>query len=594
MREMIKMAKTDSSYSALIKRLMNYMAKDKKRILFSVIILVIGNIALVIAPKLAGNVVDYLSDYVKSGYQFLDFNYIIVYLAIIGFLYVFGNVSTILANKNMLIVSRDVSSTLRVKIYKKLNMVPINYLDTTPSGEIMARLTNDLITIETLFETDMVSFIVQFLILVLVFMMMLVVNPMLTVIYMIMLPVALFITKIITTRTKKQFRMQQDAVGELNGFIGDVFSNHTLIKSFNMENQSKKTFDKINQKFHKSYVSAKFASGFILPISLIINNLSYIALSIMGASFIINGSLTIGGFLSFLLYGQMLNQPLSSLAGSMNQVQSDFSALERVFEILDVEEESDESNLDKLDVDDVKGEIEFRNVEFGYIPEKQLFFDVSLKSEPGMTMAVVGPSGAGKTTLINLLMRFYDINGGEILLDGKNIKDINRDELRKAFGMVLQDSWVFDGTIAENIAYGKQDATLEEIVEVSKLIGCDSFIATLPDGYDTHISEENSSLSVGEKQLLVLARTVLSNPKILILDEATSQMDTRTESLVTNAMEYMMEGKTTFIIAHRLFTIKNADKIIFMKDGDIKEVGSHEELLNLNGLYAEMYRKTLS
>lgn len=278
----------------------------------------------------------------------------------------------------------------------------------------------------------------------------------------------------------------------------------------------------------------------------------------------------------------------------MNQVQSGLSALERIFEILDVGEESDESDLDGLDVDKVKGEIEFRHVEFGYVPEKQLFHDVSLKCEPGMVMAIVGPSGAGKTTLINLLMRFYDIDAGEILLDGKNINEINRDELRKAFGMVLQDSWVFDGTIADNIAYGNEDATMEDIIEVSKLIGCDSFIDTLPDGYETEISEENSKLSVGEKQLLVLARTVLSDPKILILDEATSQMDTRTENMVTKAMEHMMEGKTTFIIAHRLFTIKNADKIIFMKDGDIKEVGSHDELLKLNGLYAEMYRKASS
>lgn len=278
----------------------------------------------------------------------------------------------------------------------------------------------------------------------------------------------------------------------------------------------------------------------------------------------------------------------------MNQVQSGFSYVERVFEILDVEEEENDDNKGLLDVNKVKGNIEFEDVKFGYVPEKQLFHDVTLNAEPGMIMAIVGPSGAGKTTLINLLMRFYDINGGKILIDGKDINSLKRTELRNAFGMVLQDSWVFNGTIAENIAYGKEDATMEEIIEVSKLVGCDTFIDTLPDGYNTYISEENSQLSVGEKQLLVLARTVISDPKILILDEATSQMDTRTEAMVTRAMENLMEGITTFIIAHRLFTIKNADKIIFMKDGDIKEVGSHEELLKLNGLYAEMYRNASS
>lgn len=589
-----KSLKGNYSISAILKRLGGYFYKDKKKVIFAVLIVVIGNFALVMAPKLCGNIIDLLSTYVSNGYGFLDMNNFISLILMIAGLYIFGNVATIISNKIMIDVSRDVTFKLRRNIVKKLNKVPINYLDVTPTGDIMARLTNDLLTVESLLESDLISVIVQLIIIIPVFIMMLIVNPLLTVVYIVILPVAFLITKYITTKTKKQFKQQQSSVGELNGFMGDNFNNHTLIKTYNMEDESINTFNTINQKFHKSYVKAKFISGFILPISLIINNVGYIALSVFGAYLIIQGSLSIGGFLAFLLYGQMLNSPLSSIASSMNQVQSGFSSVERVFEILDVEEESNDDDKDLVNVDKVKGEIEFKHVEFGYVPEKQLFYDVSLNAEPGMVMAIVGPSGAGKTTLINLLMRFYDINSGKILLDGKDINSMKRTELRNVFGMVLQDSWVFDETIAENIAYGKENATMEEIMEVSRIVGCDTFIDTLPDGYNTFISEENSQLSVGEKQLLVLARTVLSNPKILILDEATSQMDTRTEAMVTRAMEKLMEGRTTFIIAHRLFTIKNADKIIFMKDGDIKEVGSHEELLKLNGLYAEMYRNASS
>lgn len=582
------------SYSELFKRLAGYIYKDKGKFIFAILILVVGNFILSIAPKLVGNILDYLSLYVSNGYVGLDETYLILYILAIAALYILGNQATIIADRITLIISRNVSKEFREELYRKLNRVPINYLDTHASGDIMARLTNDLITFETFLSNDITEFLVQILMIIFVFIMMINLNPYLTVVYAILLPISFVCTGLITKVTKRNFRRQQSSVGELNGFIGDVFSNHILIKSYNMENESKERFLVINQKFHDSYVKAKFFSGFIFPITIMLNKIGYILLSMFGAIFILHGHLTIGGFLSFLLYGQLLNGPLSQFSTSMNQVQSGLSSLERIFEILDEEEESDESDLLKVDVDKVKGEIEFKNVEFGYVPEKQLFHDVSLKSEPGMVMAIVGPSGAGKTTLINLLMRFYDIDDGKILLDGKDINEINREELRSAFGMVLQDSWIFKGTIAENISYGKQDATMKEIEEVSKLIGCDKFINSLPEGYDTIISEEDSQLSVGEKQLLVLARTVLANPKILILDEATSNMDTRTEQMVTSAMEHMMDGKTTFIIAHRLFTIKNADKIIFMKDGDIMEVGSHEELLEQNGLYAEMYRKASS
>ena len=357
-----------------------------------------------------------------------------------------------------------------------------------------------------------------------------------------------------------------------------------------MEEKSLDKFDKINHQIFESFFKSRFYSGFIIPINTILTNIGYIGICVFGGYFIISGSLTIGTFLAFILYGQMLTEPLTTIGNNLNILQSGLSSLENILDVLNAEEEKDFENSEHLLEKDVKGEIEFKNVKFGYTEDKILMNDVNFIAKSGTTNAIVGPSGAGKTTIVNLLMRFYDINDGVIYLDGKNIYRIKRDDFRKSFGMVLQDSWVFEGTISENIGYGMENPTIEDIHKAAELVGCDKFINLLPDGYDTIISEENTNLSVGEKQLLVLARTIISDPKILILDEATSQMDTRTELLVTKAMEEMMKGRTTFIIAHRLFTIKNADKIIFMKNGDIKEVGNHKELLELNGLYAEMYK----
>ncbi len=579
---------------AVLRRLGGYISKDKYRTIASVVALVAGSFALAFAPTLAGDAIDMLTEYVYSGYQGLDAGAFVGLLLVIAALYVFGNGANMFSSRNMIIVSRNAALKMRRNLHNKLNRVPISYLDTHSSGDISSRLTNDLTTAESLLESDLLNLVVQILLIVLILIMMLLVNPLLAVIYIILMPVSFLLIRFITSKTKRGFKLQQSTVGELNGYMGDILSNHTLVKSYNMEGVSEERFEEINRRFHRAYVKSKFASGFIMPMTLMVNNIGYICVSIFGAYMIIDGSLTLGGFTAFLLYGQMLSSPLQSASSSMNQVQSGFAAVERLFDILDAEEEPDESGLARLDVSGVRGEVSFDDVTFGYTPDRMLFQHVSFDVEPGTVTAIVGPSGAGKTTVINLLMRFYEINGGKIHVDGEDTRAINRDELRRAFGMVLQDSWVFDGTVADNIAYGKEGATREDVVRAAEAVGCDSFIDVMPDGYDTYISEENSQLSVGEKQLLVLARAVLADPRILILDEATSNMDTRTEALVTRAMERMMEGRTTFIIAHRLFTIRNADKIIFMKDGDIKEVGSHEELMALDGLYAEMYRSMSS
>ena len=579
---------------AVLRRVGGYISEDRRLAYASVIALVAGSFALAIAPSMAGDAIDMLSEYVASGYTGLDVSAFVGLLLVIAALYVFGNGATMFSNRNMVVVSRNAAKKMRRNLHNKLNRVPISFLDSHSSGDISSRLTNDLTTAETLLETDLLTLVVQVLLIVLILIMMLVVNPVLALVYVVLMPVSFVTIRFITGRTKRGFRLQQSTVGELNGYMGDVIGNHLLVKSYNMESASEERFEEINKRFHKAYVKSKFASGFILPVTLMINNIGYICVSIFGAYMILQGDLTLGGFTAFLLYGQMLSSPLQSASSSMNQVQSGLAAAERLFDILDAEEEPDENGLRGLDVSKVRGRVAFDDVTFGYTPDRTLFEHVSFEVEPGTVTAIVGPSGAGKTTIINLLMRFYEVNGGRILLDGEDTREINRDELRKAFGMVLQDSWVFDGTVAENISYGKEGATREDVVKAAETVGCDTFIHVMPDGYDTYISEENSQLSVGEKQLLVLARAVLADPKILILDEATSNMDTRTEAMVTHAMESMMEGRTTFVIAHRLFTIRNADKIIFMKDGDIKEVGSHEELMDLDGLYAEMYRSLSS
>ena len=579
--------KTKSSKSSWMKRVLGDMEKNKNLLLFSVVIIIISKICVSCAPRVAGNITDFLSQAVQTGN--FDSGYILKQCLFLMILYFVGNGTDGFVNRNMVKISQGLVLKFRNEAQRKLNRLPFQFLDTHPAGDILSRITTDMMTLSNSIESTVPTLIGQFVQLVGVIFMMLVTNPLLAVIYLITLPFGFLITSFISKKSKREFKKQQKAMGNLNAMVLDTFSNHTIVKSYNCEEDRTEEFENLNQDFYSTYVKSRFISGFMMPIGIFTSNLSYIILCVVGGYMLIKGTLSIGGFQAFLLYGNMVSSPLSALANALNTLQNGITAMERIYEFLDEEEMPSEEPADAIVPEKVEGEVRFEHVKFGYVPEKTLMKDVSLTVKPGMTMAVVGPSGAGKTTLINLLMRFYDINGGKIYLDGKDIQDLSKDNLRSAFGMVLQETWIFDGTIAENIGYGKPDASREEIIQAAKTVQCDSFINKLPDGYDTHISEEDASLSAGEKQLLAIARVVLADPQILILDEATSQVDTKTELLITQAMENMMKNRTCFMIAHRLFTIRNADAIIFMVDGDIKEVGSHEELLAKKGLYASMY-----
>ncbi|MDK0592711.1 ABC transporter ATP-binding protein [Clostridium perfringens] len=518
----------------------------------------------------------------------IDFGYIGNIAMILVALYLVSSLFGIIQSFIMSGVAQKVSYNLRKQISEKMDTLPLNYFDTRTNGEVLSRITNDVDTVNQTLNQSLSQIITSVVTLIGVLIMMFSISWIMTLATFIILPVSMVLISLVVKKSQKYFKSQQEYLGHLNGQVEEVYGGHNIMKAFNREEASTKDFDELNNTLYKSAWKSQFLSGMMMPIMSFVGNLGYVLVSILGGWLTIKSVITVGDIQAFIQYVRSFNQPISQMAQVANIMQSTAAAAERVFEFLDEEDEVKDP-VNSVDPSEIRGEVEFEDVHFGYNEDKIIINDFSVDVKPGQKVAIVGPTGAGKTTIVKLLMRFYDINSGSIKIDGHDIRDFKRADLRNLFGMVLQDTWLFNGTIMENLRYGRLDATDAEVKEAAKAAHVDHFVKTLPDGYNIVLNEEASNISQGQKQLLTIARAFLKDPKLLILDEATSSVDTRTELLIQKAMEKLMEGRTSFIIAHRLSTIRDADLILVMKDGDIVEQGNHEELLEKGGFYSSLY-----
>jgi len=580
------------NFKATMKKLMGYLSAYKIAIIIVFVFSIASTIFMILGPKILGKATTKLFEGIVAQIAGtgtgIDFVYIGNIIVLMVILYLASTLFSYAQGWMMTNVAMKLTYRLRQQIADKINRMPLRYFDDTNQGEVLSRVTNDVDTVSQTLNQSMTQIISSVTSIIGVLVMMLSISFTMTIVALVILPVSGLLISIVVKQSQKYFKQQQDYLGHVNGHIEEMFGGHVVMKAFNGEQKSLEKFDHYNKTLYSSAWKSQFLSGMMMPIMNFIGNLGYVAIAILGGYLAIKKAITVGDIQAFIQYVRSFTQPIAQVANISNILQQTAAAAERVFEFLEEVEESPET-VNPVEVDCVEGTVEFRNVHFGYNPEKIIINDFSATISPGQKVAIVGPTGAGKTTMVKLLMRFYDVNSGSILVDGHDVRDYTRQGLRNQFGMVLQDAWLYNASIMENIRYGQLDATDEEVMSAAKSAHVDHFIRTLPEGYQMVLDEETSNISQGQKQLLTIARAILSNPRILILDEATSSVDTRTEVLIQKAMDALMQNRTSFIIAHRLSTIRNADLILVMNNGDIVEQGKHEELLAKKGFYAEIY-----
>ncbi|MEA4921806.1 MAG: ABC transporter ATP-binding protein [Eubacteriaceae bacterium] len=580
-------------FKGTIKKLLSYLGRHKIKVIIVFVFAIVSTVFTIVSPAILGDATDVIVDGLMGG-KGIDFDKLLKYVIFLTGLYGVSFVFSFGQGFIMAKVSQSIIYDLRDGLSRKMDKLPLKYFDTKTHGEIQSRVINDIETINQTLSQSLTQVITSVATIIGILIMMVRISLTMTITALIVLPLSMILIKVVVSHSQKQFQDQQKYLGDVNGHVEEMFTGHTIVKAFGKEAESTEKFNDINGKLFDSAWRSQFLSGLMMPAATFIGNLGYVAVCILGGYLAIHGKVSIGNIQSFIQYVRQFNQPIAQVANVTNLLQSTAAAAERVFEFIDEDEEPDafgsdpEGKLSPKDIDQ-KGQVQFDHVSFGYDPGETVINDFSYTAPPGSSVAIVGPTGAGKTTIVKLLMRYYELNKGAIRIDGHDITDFTRKDLRNMFSMVLQDTWLFSGTMRENIAYGKPDASDEEIVRAAKAAHIHHYIKTLPGGYDMPINEEATNISQGQKQLLTIARAMLADKPILLLDEATSSVDTRTERQIQKAMNTLMEGRTSFVIAHRLSTIKDADMILVMNHGDIVEQGKHNELLAQGGFYAKLY-----